>query len=253
MIEKQTPSGFRARFTGFYVFLTALLVAGAAGVVVMALQPGKAKPPPWSSWRPAKGSAQTEAAEIAAHVGKGYLLGKAGSQLVGIITSPPELTQYTSVAPLSTICTLPNFDSGNCTRVASTSGDVQALFCGLGQECAIENGDATAARERLLRREALELALYTFKYVPSVNALIAYMPPPAGSAPSTIIWLERANLSKQLSMPITKTLPLTTPPLPSQSDPKEQGVIDKLTLPVEYSFRWTPVNGSRWLLLVPAS
>ena len=51
-------------------------------------------------------------------------------------------------------------------------------LCGLGSECSIATGTRDRARERLVRREALELALYTFKYVPSVNAVIAYMPPP---------------------------------------------------------------------------
>ena len=34
------------------------------------------------------------------------------------------------------------------------------------------------ARSSLLRREALELALYTLKYVPNTDAVITYLPPP---------------------------------------------------------------------------
>jgi hypothetical protein len=253
MAEQGASSGFRGRFTGFYVVLAAGFVAGVAGAVVLATQPGKATSGPWSTWKPAHGSVQKETDEIAAHIGKGYTLNKSGAQLVGIVTEPPQITQYTDVAKITNVCTLTSLNAQSCTRLVPTSGFVQALLCGLGQECAIERGTATAARERLLRREALELALYTFKYIPSVSSLIAYMPPAPGQAPSTVLFLERANLSKQLSMPLSKTLPLTTPPLPSQADTKEQATIDKLTLPVEYSFKYYPQPNGKWLLLVPSS
>ena len=90
----------------FYVFFVALLVVGAAGAVALAVGKGKAAAQPWSSWKPADGSTQTEMAEIAAHIGKGYELNKAHDQLVGIIPGSPELTQYTTIASISTICTL---------------------------------------------------------------------------------------------------------------------------------------------------
>ena len=66
-----------------------------------------------------------------------------------------------------------------------------------------------------MRREALEMALYTFKYVPAVNAVIAYLPPPQGQPPSKLLYLERSNLADELHAPLAKTLPVDPPPLPS--------------------------------------
>ena len=54
-------------------------------------------------------------------------------------------------------------------------------------------------------------------------------------------------------MPLAKTLPLATPPLPTQADTKEQKTIDKLTLPVEYRFKYQGLpDGSKAILLVPS-
>ena len=90
--------------------------------------------------------------------------------------------------------------------------------------------------------------------MPSVNALIAYMPPPPGQTPQTLLYLERANLSDQLKHPLSSTLPLVKPPLPSQPDSKESTTIDRLTLPVEYSFGYQPLsNGTDALILTPTS
>ena len=49
-------------------------------------------------------------------------------------------------------------------------------LCGVGQKCSIAEGQPSEERARLLRREALELALYTFKYVDDVDSVITLLP-----------------------------------------------------------------------------
>jgi len=253
-VADESSSGYRTWFAGLYVVLGGVLVAGIVVLIVFMDRPGSPKPPPWSAWKPASGSSQKVTEEVAEHISRGYLVSKSGSQLVAVIPSAPELTQYTAVSKISTICTLQSANAQSCSRIVSTTGDVQEQLCGLGEACSIQRGTASAARERLLRREALEVALYTFKYAPAVNAVLAYLPPPPGQNPSTVLFLERANLSKQLSMPLSKTLPLTTPPLPSQADTKEQKTVDALTLPVEYSFRYQKLtNDTEAIILAPAT
>ena len=253
--QPQASSGFGGRFHVFYVLLGAVLAAAITGLVLVVLQPGHRKPPAWSAWRPASGSAQKMTTEIADHVGSQYLLSHSGSQLVAIIPGPPELTQDTTVAKVSTIAIRSSPTSSTFSRIISTSGNLQEQFCGLGASCSIGGGKATASRERLLRREALEVALYTFKFVPSVNAVIAYMPPPPGQAASTLLYLERSNLSQELSKPIRRTLPLTMPPLPTVADPKEiTHAIDALTLPVEYGFQYEALTGgTEAMILTPST
>ena len=47
---------------------------------------------------------------------------------------------------------------------------------GPGQRCSVP-GEPTAERALLLRRESLELALYTFKYMDDVDSVITMLPP----------------------------------------------------------------------------
>ena len=247
-------SGFGARFAFIYGGLGAILVGSIVGLVLVARQPGAPKQPPWSTWKPATSSTANMTKEIADHVASEYRIGSSGDQLLAIVPSKPEITRNTKVSDVSTIAIRTSASSQNFSRIIPTKGNMQMQLCGLGSECSIDRGTATAARERLTRREALELALYTFKYVPSVNALIAYMPPPPGQTPQTLLYLERANLSDQLKQPISKTLPLAKPPSASQPDPKESATIDRLTLPVEYSFGYQPLSdGTDALILTPTS
>jgi hypothetical protein len=250
----QHASAFAGRFLVFYALLGGVLAAAITGLVLVALQPSPPKPPAWSSWEPTTGSAEKVTDEIANHIGAQYVLNRTGDQLVAIIPGQPEVTQDTTVAKVSTIAIRSSSTSNTFSRIISTSGNVQEQFCGLGQACAIGTGTASALRERLLRREALEVALYTFKFVPSINAVIAYMPPPPGQAPSTLLYLERSNLAQELAKPLSATLPLANPPLPSQADAKEQHTIDALTLPVEYGFQYQALTGgTEAMILTPAT
>ena len=102
-------------------------------------------------------------------------------------------------------------------------------FCGLGGRCSITGGKATTTRGRLVRREALEIALYTFKFVPAIDSIIAFMPPPAGQSPSMLFLPSRTTRTR--SPAAAQTLPLEKPPLPTELDATEGTTIDQLTLP----------------------
>jgi hypothetical protein len=243
---------FGFRFALLYGALTAVLVVAIVGVVIVARRPGPPKPQPWSSWKPQSGSVTKMTQEIADHVAPRYKANAAGDQLVAILPGDPEVTRGTKVTKISAIGFLRSANATQFDRVVRTSGNVQDQFCGIGSECSIAKGAPNA--QRLVRREALEVALYTFKYVPAVNAVIAYMPPPAGSQPNTLLYLERSNLSHELSTPLARTLPVDAPPLPADPDKKESAVIDRLTIPVEYSFQFQSLNdGTEALVLTPTS
>jgi hypothetical protein len=247
-------SGYTSRFVIAYIVLAAILVSAVTGAVVLALQKGPPKPLPWSVWRPAKGDSAKVTGEIISHVSRQYKVNQAGDQLVVVLPSAPEVHQNTKNFSVSTIAIRASATSQNLTRIIPTRGMLQQQFCGLGSSCSIARGTATATRERLLRREALEIALYTFKFEPSVNALVTYMPPPPGQPPETILFLERSAFKQQLSDPIRKTLPLSTPPLPSDPDPKESTTIDRLTLPSEYLFQYQELSDkTQALILAPSS
>ncbi len=234
--EKPAGFGLEFRFALIYGVLATILVASIVGVVLIAREGSPPKPPAWSTWRPASASSSVMTSEIAAHVSNQYKLNKAGAPLLAIVPSAPEGTAGTTVTPVSTIGFLTSATATSCcARVVSTTDNLQVQLCGLGTRCSITRGVASADRGRLVRREALELALYTFKYVPNVNAMIAYIPPQAGTNQTTLLYLERSNLQAELDKPISQTLPLATPPLPTSPDPRESATIDRLTNPVEFS------------------
>jgi hypothetical protein len=245
---------FGFRFALLYGALTAVAITAIVGVVLVAREPTPPKPPAWSTWKPTSGSTTKMTQEIADHVAPEYKANAAGDQLVALLPGDPEITKGTKLKPISAIGFLRSATATQFDRVVPTKGNLQVQMCGIGAQCAIAKGSPSETRARLVRREALEMALYTFKYVPSVNAVIAYLPPPAGSPPATLLYLERNNLKDQLTAPLAKTLPLEQPPLASQPDKKEASTIDRLTLPVLYQFQFQGLNdGTEALVLTPTS
>jgi len=137
-------------------------------------------------------------------------------------------------------------DSGTTTELAlrdPTSGSLSAIsgtsavytMCGLGPSCSISTGAPSQARLLLLRREALELALYTFKYIGGVDNVVAILPPgtsqqtsqltstppaPGKTAKSVTVDLavvfQKQGLQHFLSQPLRDTLPEQLPPTVSE-------------------------------------
>ena len=60
--------------------------------------------------------------------------------------------------------------------IVDASKSMQYVLCGLGESCSIAHGEASEARHMLLRRQALELALYTFKYVDGIESVAIFLP-----------------------------------------------------------------------------
>jgi len=133
------------------------------------------------------------------------------------------------------------------------SGDNTFTFslCGLGQSCSIATGKPSVERAVLVRREILELALYTFKYVRGVNHIVAFMPPPPGTQPAYVVYLQKSDLEQQLRQPLAKTLSAKVP-LPTQITAREQQRIDAATLDRIYKFGLSQTQqGDAVLVLAP--
>jgi hypothetical protein len=253
------PKGTKTkRYTGrillIYVILLAVLGGAVAAVVIGetgggSSGGGSSSSKGWSDWKPKNGTRAAMAKEIADHIGSQYKLNKKGQQLVAIVSEAPAVTSGTHKVSISNIAirTTPN---GKAIKVVPSTTIWTDEFCGLGSQCSISSGKPTVARGRLVRREALEVALYTFKYVPSVDSVVAFMPPPPGQQQSTLLFLQKENLQKQLDQPLSATLPLAKPPLPSDPNPTEQATIDKLTLPAVYSYHLQQLQDASALLVL---
>jgi hypothetical protein len=239
----------RTRFLAIYGVLVVVLGAAIAGLVVYAgrsISPA----PTWSAWKP-HGGGLGAAKEIAAEVGKGYRLPN-GNQLVDVIAKAPSVSPASTLAiPIQYIAVRGTQSAGDQIFSVSSSDSIMYSLCGLGTSCAISSGKATVARGTLVRREILELALYTFKYVSGITNVIAFLPPKPGTAPKYVVYVQKSDLSSELRVPLTQTLAAKVP-LPSTIPAREVQVVDDATAPRTYSFSLSQAqNGDAILVLAP--
>ena len=173
------PERFRARFG----FVTGALVGiGVAALAISALLllgggGGSSREVAWSEGKPTSDDPYVAAEEIAQHVGRQYRIGD-GTQLVAVHSSPPALRDV----PLRVV-----------VKTAAVGGDfvpiygkgIQYTLNGLGEGGSIAAGTPSTERLALLKRQALELALYTFRYIPEIDHVVTLLPPRAPSATAT--------------------------------------------------------------------
>jgi hypothetical protein len=250
--ERARKSSYRFRFGIIYILLAAVVGAGLGAFVVLAAQPAPEEEAAWSSWRPA-GRENAYPVAIAQHVGSQYRL-PSGKQLVGVIAGPAEVQEL----PIRAVVI--QHDASTPTKeddveVVEVGNSVMYNLCGVGQKCSIAEGQPSQERARLLRREALELALYTFKYVDDVDSVIALLPVNLGDPnteeddTSTALFLEKKNFGRELSSPLKRTL---SGKAKMKLDPIEGQTVDTLTRPNHYLYDIQPTQDlSAILRLVP--
>jgi hypothetical protein len=224
----------RNRFVAVYAILGLALAVGIAGLVVYAgraINPG----PAWSSWKPSGGGLGA-AKQIAAHIAPTYRLPD-GNQLVDVIAQGPELSSGGQAIPIAYVANRgPQGKILVDTVTPVSNGDTLTfMLCGLGTSCSIATGKPSVQRGTLVRREILELSLYTFKYVSGIKRIVAFLPPPAGTQPTYAVYLQKSDLQQELKVPLTRTLSPKVP-LPNTIPPAEEQKIDGLTEAKTFKF-----------------
>ncbi|MBV8064139.1 MAG: hypothetical protein JOY73_01290 [Actinobacteria bacterium] len=223
----------RPRFMVVYGLLGAVLVVAIAGVVVYAgrsINPA----PTWSSWKPSGGGLGA-AKQIADQVGTSYRLPN-GDQLVSVIAKAPSVSPSSGATiPLHYIAIQGTKGVAGKDYAISPTNSVTYDLCGLGSNCSIATGKPSVARGTLVRREILELAMYTFKYVGGIDNVIAFMPPAAGSTTQYVIYLQKSDLKDELKQPLDKTLQSKVP-LPAAIPAREVHTVDSVTEPRVYTY-----------------
>lgn len=251
--ERARRSAYRFRFGLVYVVLAAIVGAGVGTFVVLASRPGPPEAAEWSAWKP-EGSGEAMAKQIADHVSTRYRL-PSGNQLAVALVGPPQVQDVAVRA----IAVRPDTSRGlaeeDDIEVVETANTAMYILCGLGQQCAIAEGEASPDRHQLLRREALELSLYTLKYVEGVDSVLTFLPPPPGAEEAgtgSTVFLRRADLRDELRRPLNQTLLRTKPPELGQIDTIERATIDRLTRPRVYGYEFQQTqDGNAILVLTP--
>jgi hypothetical protein len=208
-----------------------MLTGGLVGVAIGALAAaavlvagGGPKPGlPWSHWKPSDRDSSKGAQQIARHVAPSYRL-PTGDQLVLVTGGPLKVADLDLPVRIAVA-------SGGGTADAKLVGgrSVMYVLCGLGPRCAIAKGKPSKVRFLLLSREALELALYSFRYLDGVKNVVALLPPAPGKKPTNALFFRRDDLQPALDHPLPATLPSPPPTLNSLPASSEATLIERLT------------------------
>jgi hypothetical protein len=234
------PSPFRSRF-GFVTgaLLGVCVAAIAAFALLLGTSPGKHSDDlglagHWSRWFPPSHDIVSGPQAIADHV-QGQYKRADGKQLVSVHGGPFFFSGTSSPLPFA-------------VRLQPADGSIRDLgsngvfytLSGTGTRGTIVGDKSTPQRERLLRREALELALYSFRYVDNITMFVALLPTdqPKGkaakksssSAPTVrALFFRPGDLRKQLQSPLVRTLRPTLKIKPGQLPTREGKRVDDLT------------------------
>jgi hypothetical protein len=256
---REAQSVFRGRFGVAYLTLAVLAGLGIGTAVLMFDRPATQEAI-WSAWQP-EGSQATFDDQIARYVSGRYRL-PSGNPLTAIVPGPPSITAGgQEVAVTSVVIQDDPEGDRDGYRVVDVDRSWMYQMCGLGANCSIPEGTPSEQRLRILRREALELALYTFKYSDDITTVIALLPPNLGDPDDTeddsaaALFFEKSALGTELDRPLRQTLVSASPPQGTELDPRESLIIERLTANRLFLYQFQPLQAGSALmhLLRPGS
>jgi hypothetical protein len=266
-----TYSRYSARFQ--FLFGALIAVGAAAIVLLVAVVVGgkddssvasRSTAPAWSAWQPI-GSGVDAVEEIAKHVGNQYRL-PSGKQLVIVTGGPMEFADF----PATIAVQQPVSQGGGIDLIDGAS--VLFRLCGTNArtgsrtlDCTI-SGKPSTDRMLLLRREALELALYSFHYVGASETVVllppAVLKPRDGSgtltttrsSPQALLFRRSdSDVQSAIGQPLRLTLTTRTPTVAGVRRSPDSQFVSALTATRLFSSRFSYANqdARAFLLLDP--
>jgi hypothetical protein len=233
-----------------FQFMTGALVAvGIAAIIgitvaIVGISPGGDSGPAWSSWKPSSGGLQG-ATEIAGHIAGAYR--DQGRQLVKVDAND---ISYKGIPLL--VAMRKSAEEGGAIQVHDEKG-VLYQMCGLGVNCQIDSGKPSKERMLLLRREGLELALYSFRYLKDVKQVVVLIPATPGKAQTIALYFSRDELRPELNRPLTSSLLPTAPTTKTVTLSPDARLVDQTTNPYLFSLMGSSFNDRGYLVLDPYS
>jgi hypothetical protein len=234
----EAPAGespFRARFGFVWGALAGIAVCVAGVTAALVLAPADTGPPlarNWSSWQPSTARMLPGAAEIAEHVSRGYSL-DSGDPLVTVHSG--------SIAYEGQLLGVAVRPRGGELRVLDGDGVLYLLETFNATDTAYSSADG----KRLLMREALELALYSFRYLDDVTMVAVVLPPDPKATDATkksrALFYRPGDLLPQLQVPLSRTLSPKTPQ-PRTMAESEAARVDSLALRNRFDYSIQPLG-----------
>jgi hypothetical protein len=127
---------------------------------------------------------------------------------------------------------------GGTTELFNGEGVLYRL-CGPGKSCAISSGKPSQLRHLLLRREALELALYSFRYLEGIDQVVVLLPPKPGDEPAQALFFRRDQMRDTLVKPLDATLVGRTPTVGGVLRSPDTLLVEQFTIPALFRFNLT--------------
>lgn len=230
----------RPRSEVWYVLRGVLPVLAIGALIAVLASGGSDAPskkpaaaPAWSAWKPKAYAPLDAAREIANFVAPRYQV-DTHARLVNVRAGNLEI----SGTP-ATVAIQPRLDQAAPARAFPHATSVAYRFCGLAADCSITPGAPSIARHLLLRREALELALYTLRYT-AVDQVVVFFPHPNPAQPPQAMFFRRSPLRGELHRALDATV-IPDAPIPSEMRHSgDSGVINGITLPLLFTYRVVP-------------
>jgi hypothetical protein len=254
------PQVGRHRFGIAYLVLAAIVGTAVGLTVVFATRGGDHEQPVvrWSSWQPTT-TGTLGVREIARHVGPRYVRAN-GQQLVSVVAGPMAFPSPQGPIPVTAILVSPGNAGVTSDAIDVVQPGAGAFYhlCGTGDANCVIPGTSTPNRGRLVIREAVELALYTFHYLPEATDVVVFLPPPRGVTQQDpkfqrAVYLPRSVLNAALAKPLSSTLSSETSTVSPDTLPADElNAIVGLTSNrvFHYDFQQAAGNAA-YLLLAP--
>lgn len=241
MATPVSPRRQHARRFGL-IYLGLLVVGGVAvGLGVKVAAEGRpATPPPWSAFKPS--ATDTKAVAQIANYVQGQYLQANGKALTEVRGGP--LVMGSQAVDLAV---RPDAVSTTVDSVGGVTAEYN--MCGNANSCSVTKGVSPQRAGVLTRREAYQLAMLTFKYVPTVENVVILMPPLVKATKARAIFIRRTDVQTDLGARML-VLPgsVTRINLVTQ---REAELIAKRTDPFVYSWIVANVGSTPTLVINP--
>jgi hypothetical protein len=253
---------------GIAYFLLAALVGAGVGFLIVAVGRSHHKgQPSGPAFQAATYSGISGARQIADAVSKQYRLPSGDYLLAVAYAGTPKVqnvitgegNQPQDVRISAIIVRGTGVRGEKTLSVVDTANSVMYGLCGLAStDCSIGVGKPSIPRAQLIRREALELGIDTFKQLPGFNSVLEVLPHSPNTQFYQAIFFRRSDLAKQIDQPLSATLPPHKKLVPGVLGPGEVDEIVALTRPRLFEFSPRQdfsqlVDGSYALFITPAT
>jgi hypothetical protein len=241
----ERPHGQKHLFRLAYIALALAFWLSIAGFMILIVRPNHSKPVAWSAWKPDT-QGLLGAREISLKVAAQYK-GANGAQLMAVQPHGPQVQGLR----LEAIGVRRLNSGGQIDPYIGMFGADNTLiyaFCGLQTNCGMQ-GDSTANRERSLRRAALELSLYSFKYLKGVDQVVSLVES-VKSGGASAVFLRKSDFGPELKHPLVDTLPQRSSLDADAKDPREAPVIDALTMQNTFPAHFEPLPDGDAILVL---